>query len=470
MPQLKIQTSKQLIKKDFKEPEVRNVHEVINDEPIKVINQAISSASITTNWSNQHYESSDRSFMDKRSTSPYFQQSNRHATSMSHSFREVQQPQKMKVQPQQQKQQNNNQYYAALKKLVSKLGANTTQEQVNDVLRQLNSYESVCQSLYIQDPSMQNAAAHIFSKGLREQQYSENVVHFQDPISDRFNGALQKKLVTTINKRNDTSYNFINGVEKQPKPQKFAKKMMSNNSSPKRTVVKVMLQPDKFRKENQPPKTESIERYQAKSLHSNSIADIVFKENMNYQNLQYNQQCQTSRRSPQRQFIEASGISCLPGSYQKIIKDMKPKQSTIGTYKRVFEGKNSLPLGSDDPSVPQNYACNIMKKSASNVKIGTSIQNYFSCQEPQIINNSSKPQMNQNPFTSHRMSVQVFDQTQPLQYNKQCYRDVSPNVITFGSPSIPQNSEYQIIKGHRPKSTSQQQRHNIFYKSNVSFY
>jgi hypothetical protein len=49
-------------------------------------------------------------------------------------------------------------------------------------------------------------------------------------------------------------------------------------------------------------------------------------------------------------------------------------------------------------------------------------------------------------------------------------RDVSPDVKLFGQ-QMPKESEYMIIKDHRPRSNcGGQQRHNIFYRSNVTFY
>lgn len=58
---------------------------------------------------------------------------------------------------------------------------------------------------------------------------------------------------------------------------------MSNNVSPKRTVVNMMLQPEKFKAENRPPSCTSMSRYQAKSLHSNEVY-AALKENLNASN------------------------------------------------------------------------------------------------------------------------------------------------------------------------------------------
>jgi hypothetical protein len=97
------------------------------------------------------------------------------------------------------------------------------------------------------------------------------------------------------------------------------------------TVVHKILKQDMFRDENAPPSYVSIERYKAKNLHSSAVDEAVFKENTQ---LVVNQ----GRRSPLREFVvESSGVSCLPCVVKKDNKDQGVKQSTRGTYQRVFE-------------------------------------------------------------------------------------------------------------------------------------
>ena len=96
---------------------------------------------------------------------------------------------------------------------------------------------------------------------------SDNIIHFQDPRSAKYNGALQKPLTQTTNKRNDTSYNFINGEAKNPPKQKLGKKILSQQNSPQgqQTVMKGLIQNNDKGKavndENRPP--TSILRYNA---------------------------------------------------------------------------------------------------------------------------------------------------------------------------------------------------------------
>eukprot|EP00347_Sterkiella_histriomuscorum_P004979 403358360 len=436
------------------------------------------SASITTNWSSNQYQTADVKYIpsSRRSTSPQYQQLDYNNAGVGSRGVCIKQSMDNYVNPQKQHENpkvNKNMYYSALKKLVGKLGTHTSQEQLNEMLKNFNNYDSVSASLQNMNGQLSTAANTYFTHGLRENQHSENIIHFQDPKSAKVNGSLNKPLINTQNKRNDTSYNFIN-IADQQKPhqvqqQKFGKRITSQEVSPKKTVVNIMLQPDNFKDQNRPPSTASVQRYQAKSLNSNHLNDIVFNENKNI--LNEPQTSHLTKRSPQRQFIDSSGIQCLPGSYQKYIKDVKPSESTLATYKKVFEGNNQLPQGSGDPS----YGCNIMKRSASNVKLRSSIQNFYSvqCSEPQILTSNKSQQNLKNSKPNNepaRQSLRMFDSSKPIQSNKNCYRDVSPNIQTFGSPSIPGQSEYQIIKDHRPKTSNSQQRYNQFYKSNVSFY
>ena len=86
-----------------------------------------------------------------------------------------------------------------------------------------------------------------------------------------------------------------------------------------------MLQPEKYKAENRPVSSSSIQRYQAKSLNSNNV-NAVLSENVNSMNINdgYSATNQSYlKRTPQRQFIEGSGIACLPGSAIMFSKDEK---------------------------------------------------------------------------------------------------------------------------------------------------
>ena len=48
---------------------------------------------------------------------------------------------------------------------------------------------------------------------------SDNIIHFQDPRSAKFNGQLNKPLTKTKNERNYTSYNFIKQEANKHQPQ-----------------------------------------------------------------------------------------------------------------------------------------------------------------------------------------------------------------------------------------------------------
>lgn len=57
-----------------------------------------------------------------------------------------------------------------------------------------------------------------------EENRGDNVIHFQDPRSAKFNGTLQRPLTKTKNERNYTSYNFIRQEWNSKQEQKFVRK------------------------------------------------------------------------------------------------------------------------------------------------------------------------------------------------------------------------------------------------------
>jgi hypothetical protein len=54
----------------------------------------------------------------------------------------------------------------------------------------------------------------------------------------------------------------------------------------------------------------------------------------------------TSRRSPHREFLEASGIACLPGSYKQDIKEKRVTHSSLATHKKTYE--SHIPIKPDN--------------------------------------------------------------------------------------------------------------------------
>lgn len=65
---------------------------------------------------------------------------------------------------------------------------------------------------------------------------------------------MQRPLKQGENKRNDTSYNFINGKQRNENVDKSGKRILSQNCSPNRDI----------QDENRPPSTCNTRRYEAR--------------------------------------------------------------------------------------------------------------------------------------------------------------------------------------------------------------
>lgn len=133
---------------------------------------------------------------------------------------------------------------------------------------------------------------------------SDNVIHFQDPRSAKFNGTLQKPLRKTKNERNYTTYNFTKPELTPKDPVRYVRRVKEEVYRDPTKMKLIINLPSKTNPEKR-DKSETERKSVARNLESSAMQGCLGTPK--------SVQVATARRprSKMREFIDSSGVACL---------------------------------------------------------------------------------------------------------------------------------------------------------------